>query len=503
MTDSVKHVIVLVLENRSFDHMLGYLTPDYPAGSFEGISGHETNLDAAGTPVRVSSAGSPVLPTSPDHSHTGVIFQLTGTHDATAPLTNGGFVQSYAAITGGDGHEAMRCLAPAKVPVLATLARAFAVCDHWFCSVPGETWPNRNYLHAATSDGEVDIDMRAYWRRTIFDTLEEAGHDWRVYHRGPAQVWALPTVWQAPFNRRRRFRRLDTLAADIRSGDLPAYTFVEPDHGLLWPKERSNSQHPSSNDQNGRDFYAGEQLILEIYRALTETPDVWKGALFLVTYDEHGGFFDHAAPPRGVAPAVPPDPNPAGFAFDLLGPRVPAVLMSPWIPAATVDNTVYDHSAVPASLRERFAPAKPHLTLRDAASGTIWHNLSLTAPRHAADMPDPDALQALLHQVAQGTTGHRAAVRVETGEPEPGLDSFQRDLLTLAVRVDAAVSTTPPDQPVPSERIDAALRGRAMDRGLTKTAGVSAIEAAGAPGLINAYARAAYLEGMERRFRQE
>jgi phospholipase C len=490
MPPAIEHVIVLMLENRSFDHMVGYMAAMYPPGQFDGLSGTESNPDRHGAPVSVSDEASGVLPVGPDHSHQGVLWQLTGKETSTPqdPITNMGFVHSYEHTTKSEGNEdgddIMQCFSPPRLPVLAALARGFAICDRWFCSVPGETWPNRNYVHAATSDGEVNIKRRFYRNRTVFELLMDAGEEWTVYHQGPAQVWVFPRLWQSPFSRANRFRPLEDLPADIRGSKLPAYTFVEPDHGLLWPHRRSNSQHPSNNLKVPRDFYAGERLLLDIYTALIETPDMLMNTLFFVTYDEHGGYYDHVPPPRNAPPAVAPDDKTKKFGFNLLGPRVPAVVVSPWIRAGTVDSTIFDHSAVPASLRVLFGPNMAPLTRRDAASKTLWHNLTLARPRLPADMPSPDVLSAALDGIAGAELATTSGVGIVSEEPEPELDDFQESLIELAVQVDMALTTTPPGFE--------ALVGEDF----TPIAAITA-----APFRRNAEERATYLEGMERRFR--
>lgn len=441
----IEHVIVLMLENRSFDHMLGFMTPLYPPGDFNGLAGTESNPDPQGAPVQVTADADGVIAVGPDHSHEGVMWQLTNKKPGapTDPINNQGFVRAHAHVANGSGDDVMRCFAPDRVPVLSTLARQFAVCDAWFCSVPGETWPNRNYLHAATSDGEVNIEKRFFPNRTIFELLQAAGHEWAIYYRPPAQVWVFPELWQWPFSRRDRFRPLDSLAADIRAGQLPTYTFVEPDHGLLWPRKRSNSQHPSNNLEVPRDFYAGERLVFDVYAALYDTPAAFEKTVFLVTYDEHGGYYDHAVPPKGVAPAVPPDDKTKIFTFDLLGPRVPTVVVSPWVRAGTVDHTVLEHSAVPASLRSHFAPGLAPLTERDAVSQTFWGNLNLPKPRTQGELPGPDEMLSALDLAARGISGLDAGIDVQGDERPPQLDSFQESLIDLALKVDTALTLLP------------------------------------------------------------
>jgi len=225
----IDHVIVLCLENRSFDHLLGYLA--HPDPAFEGLRGgaHENPGWDGGPPVPATHTAKRVLPFGPDHSHDAVMEQLAV--KGVGPLkraTNTGFVTSYerkarglappafggllapllarrfggppkpGTTAAGRGPLVMRCQPPEHVPALSRLALEFAVCDHWFCSVPGETWPNRNFLHAATSDGETNIELRAYTDRTIFELLEDNGHGWRVYHDDTPQLWAFPKLWDTP-----------------------------------------------------------------------------------------------------------------------------------------------------------------------------------------------------------------------------------------------------------------------------------------------------------------
>src|SRR4051794_28215165 len=441
----IDHVVALVLENRSFDHMLGFL--DHPDPRFEGLSRDGTweNPGWEGGPrVVASPQAKKVLPLGPDHSHDAVMEQLaiSGT-GATRTATNQGFVTSYerkarglappefggllgpllagligrrrtpASLAPGRGPLAMLCQPRDNVPVLSRLALDFAVCDHWFCSVPGETWPNRNYLHAATSDGETNIELRPYTDRTIFDVLEDSGHRWRIYHDDTPQVWAFPKLWDTP-ERHGNWFAFGKFAEHVAAGNLAAYSFIEPNHrppvhfvgGGEPPSSLGTSQHPENNlvpndaydsclDTQDTDFAKGEALIATVYETLRANPTVFVRTLLLITYDEHGGLYDHLPPPTGVPSPGDPQGKLArllrllfhrkskAFAFDVLGPRVPAVLVSPLIPAGTLDQRVHDHASVPATLREVFAPNTAPLTSRDAWSPPFPPLPSLPEPRPA------------------------------------------------------------------------------------------------------------------------
>ena len=380
LSERVRHVVVLMLENRSFDHMLGSTVPQ------EGVT-----LDFTATPY--ANVG-------PDHSHLGVMWQLTGKQASAYPepytITMNGFVDSYEDDSRqknppfpGNGPTILKCQPRENVPVLSALARAFAVCTNWHCSVPGETWPNRNYAHAGTSDGEADIKKRAFTNDTIYERLEEANQTWRVYHDGIPQVWVFTDLW-VDIPRRANFRDIDDLEDDVKNNDLPAYTFIEPRHF----GKSADSQHPD-NPANERSFHAGEALIKRVYDAITSNPEVWKSTLLVITYDEHGGYYDHVVPP--AAPRPDKKASVDGFLFDLYGVRVPAVLVSPWIAAGTVDATLYDHTTIPHSVRSLFATGVKPLSDREAESETFWHNISETMRE---DIPAVDISAAAKEKLA-------------------------------------------------------------------------------------------------------
>lgn len=446
MPTRIKHIIVLMLENRSFDHMLGFMNhPTYPNLKV----GDHPNPDPGGGPaVGVDKRAHPALPVGPDHKHDAVMEQLLGEGGRqrhgyfTKPYkpTNDGFLTDYTKrITAKKGDPAdapriMECFDETLVPVLTTLAKEFAVCTNWFCSVPGQTWPNRNYAHAATSHGEVNIKKKFYFDRTIFQELKKANRSWAIFHKGLAQAMVFPKLWDLPW--RNHFKGMKKLYKAIRKDKLPNYSFVEPDHGMLLRKylKKSNSQHPDANRKGVRDFVAGETLIAKIYNALKDNPEVFDKTLFVIIYDEHGGFFDHVAPPTD---AVAPDKHVPGrgtnFNFDMLGSRVPAVLVSPLIPKATVDDTTYDHSSIIKTVRKVLTDGKGHLTARDDNAESFEGNVSLSSPR--IDLPN---LAPLTDERAEQIA---AGLRTDTGgEPDPVLAAFNAEVKEEPDHVSAAMA---------------------------------------------------------------
>jgi phospholipase C len=393
---SINHIVVLMLENRSFDHMLGFLYTDAgnvsPAGQpFEGLTGKESNPGASGNePVTVFQIQGGVTNTyflpgaDPGEGYTATNSQLFGSNTAPTPpvATNQGFISDFSYTLGWEGKEKESILAgtvandimamhtPDTLPVLSALARGFAVCDYWYGSVPTETLPNRAFLHTATSQGHMDDKTKTYTAPTIYASLTKQNISWMIYG------------YDADPLTRMTFSDLSSMAdtyfgefADFQkaaaSGSLPSYTFLEPSWG-----SKGNSQHPNY------DVALGEQFIHDAYYALRNGPN-WNETLLIVTYDEHGGCYDHVPPPSG---AVAPDSSVGEYGFDFtrFGPRVPTLLISPLIPAGTVfrvpDGSMpFDHTSILKTIELRWNV--PTLTARDAAAPDISGVLSLATPR--------------------------------------------------------------------------------------------------------------------------
>lgn len=332
----IEHVVVLMLENRSFDHYLGLLKGKRPAvdgclPDMKQCSNPRDPLDASSPSYPVTNRGINVQ-ASPSHSVHGTTTQIFGASD---PATNSdtsdhaafslgaedmrGFVRSYASVVGeAAAASVMDCLDPSHVPVLSTLAEEFLLFDAWFASVPGPTEPNRCYAIAASSHGmstnDVETMVRGLPNKTLFRQLAELQLDWRVYFE------LLPTTLMFKDMRhadaRRRYFRMSRFFEDVAAGDLPFYTWIEPNY---YPTERraADDQHPDHSVADG------ERLIKDVYEALRANEQLWGKTALLITYDEHGGFFDHVAPPNPVpspdglvntAGTPPPPPPPLSAA---------------------------------------------------------------------------------------------------------------------------------------------------------------------------------------------
>ena len=390
---SVQHIVQLMLENRSFDHMLGFLYPEKsgPNGTpFEGLTGTESNLDTTGNvvtvhPIDATEPGAYFMPgADPGEGYANTNSQLFGTGKPPSPpvATNSGFVTNFAAAIAWDAENdrtplsgtvpsnIMGIFPPAALPVLSGLARGFAVCDHWFSSVPTMTFPNRAFACAGTSQGHMNDSSSSYTVQSVFGLMTAHKLSWKIYgYDGePLTRRNYPDTTAAPDT---CFGKFADFQSDCAAGALPQYTFLEPSWGST-----GNSQHPNY------DVALGEALILQTYQALRSGPG-WDQTLLIITYDEHGGMYDHVPPPSG---AVPPDSSAGEFGFDFtrFGVRVPSVLVSPLIAAGTIFNVPagsmpIDHTSVLKTIELRWG--LPALTARDAAAPDLGAVLTLSAPR--------------------------------------------------------------------------------------------------------------------------
>jgi phospholipase C len=389
----IQYIVQLMLENRSFDHMLGFLYPDKKGPNdqpFEGLLGTEFNNGTDGKPVTVfqistANAGAYFMPgADPGEGYSNTNAQLFGSGKPPTPPvpTNVGFVTNFADAISYDQRSGrsvqagttpasiMGIFPPSLLPVLSGLARGFAVCDHWYSSVPTETFPNRAFACTATSQGHMNDATGSFTVQSIFGLLTKHNLSWKIYgdNAEPLTRGNFPDTISAPES---CFGKFGDFQADAKAGNLAAYSFLEPSWGST-----GNSQHPNY------DVALGESLIQQVYQTLRGGPG-WDHTLLIISYDEHGGCYDHVPPPAG---ATPPDNTPGEFGFDFrrFGVRVPAVLVSPLIPAGTIyrvpDGTMpIDHTSVLKTIEVRWG--LPPLTARDQAAPDLGGVLTLTTAR--------------------------------------------------------------------------------------------------------------------------
>jgi phospholipase C len=421
----IKHVVVLMMENRSFDHLFGFRP------GVNGLKGDEFNLLVPGQPESLTNprftvgTGAPYAITvgqGPGHSINATDTQLFGSKDTSGPVLNNGFVAAFKVELGvdkvknpsnADISTVMKGFAPAQLPVINALADEFAICDCWHAEVPGPTQPNRLYLHAATSDGHgLNAWSAKFGLKTIYEQVAGAGLTWATYEEDSNEVREFTRLVtpNAPF------KMMEAFAGDCAAGNLANYVFISP--RMLTDKDGSmiDSQHAP------HDVRWGEYLIADVYEALRAGP-LWNETLLVICYDEHGGFYDHVAPPAATNPDGKTSPT-AGdpsyapqFAFDRLGLRVGAVLVSPWIAKGTVYSKQLQHTSVMKTARELFG-IDGHLTLRDAEAASFADILSLDAAR--TDAPATLPRPPLPNTPPAADPGHPA---------NQGLDPLQEGIL--------------------------------------------------------------------------
>lgn len=401
--DQLKHIVVLMMENRSFDHMLGSLKAVNPA--IDGVTDQMSNPDTTGAAIKPQPLAEfqGQLDPDPDHHFPAVDLQIFGGNTVPGRQPNmQGFVKSYFNQQRDVNHsqKIMYYFPKERLPVLTNLALEFAVFNRWFASIPGPTICNRAFAHYGTSFGRVDLNplyinepFKSIYTRLISAVPRRTAKVY--YYDTTSSTMEVANLLQ---NQPELFGTFDQFVKDCKSGDLPDYSFIEPnysDHDTDDGEEIASDQHPDHNVQ------AGELFIATVYQRIKDNPQLWANTALLVTYDEHGGIYDHVPPPACAPDQFTASANATGtgqeFKFDRLGIRVPSILISPWIPKGTVVDRVFDHASIPATVTKFFlgdySPRSPRETSADVfiepQNGAVdpqRNLLSLTNMRN--DCPD-------------------------------------------------------------------------------------------------------------------
>lgn len=406
----IEHVFVCMMENRSYDHFLGYAAIsgrdayDGKPTLADGLTGAEVNMVGAQS-YAVGPGATDRIIKGPPHNFNDFMVSLCGParngfnpNGGAYPLVRGdGYAAAYARAADADHPGAvMQCFAPANLPIATALAREFAICDRWFGSLPGPTEPNRMFVHAANSDTWDDspspgdqfvaevlgFDI-SFDHGTIFDRLRQANINFRIYAGDDFPNVAILHGVSLYDD----IDDMDDFAGDLRDGYDAAYTFIEPSYAVVNPFSDAfydgASQHPPGSVE------AGEAFLKRVYETIRSSP-VWNKSLLIVTWDEGGGFYDHVLPPRAVPTGKVGSRH--GFVFDQLGTRIPAICISPLIPRNTVEHRTLEHSAVPATIEQLFGLAP--MTKRDADIVGLQSLAILKAPRSDAPATLPHTVVA-------------------------------------------------------------------------------------------------------------
>jgi phospholipase C len=402
----IDHIVVLMMENRSFDHMVGYLALTGGRDDVDGLKpAHANTYKGRRYPTFHLDRHEYAHWEDPDHSGKGVEQQISGG-------TMNGFVQCYVETRGEALRDAllddehvlvMGHYEADDVPTYHHLAENFLLCERWFSSVPGATWPNRLYAMCGESGGTTDnkkLFGKFDWplhHRPSFPRILDGWHvDWRWYHAQPGDLEP-PTIQVAdarylmPWWAKDHFALFEDEEAvsgqpsfldDCREGNLPPVSWIDPNFGVS-KKGTTNDDHPPA------DITRGQALVRRICDAVMESP-LWSSTLLVVTYDEHGGFYDHVAPP-----SAPDDVPKMRKSY---GVRVPAFVVSPYVEPAAVSDRLFDHTSIIRTVLERFCPPGhtiPHMGLRTDTANHLGAVLTAESPRDPAPVPDHPALEAL------------------------------------------------------------------------------------------------------------
>ncbi|KAK9144312.1 hypothetical protein Sjap_004215 [Stephania japonica] len=425
----IKTIVVLVQENRSFDHMLGWMKSLNP--EIEGVTGSESNPISTTDPnsKRVAFANrSEFVDPDPPHSFPAIYAQVfgeawkdpTSSASANKVATMEGFAEQAEIAQKGMSETVMNGFRPESVPVFKELVTEFAVFDRWFASLPASTQPNRLFVHSATSNGAMSNDTKrlieGFPQKTIFESLHEEGFSFGIYHQYPPTTLFYRNLRKLKYIG--NFHQFDlSFKRHCKEGKLPNYVVIEQRY-FQTKLAKANDDHPS------HDISEGQKFIKEVYEALRSSPQ-WNEILFLITYDEHGGFYDHVPTPTIGVPN--PDgligPPPYNFQFDRLGVRVPTFAISPWIERGTVvhgpsgpyPTSEFEHSSIPATVKVIFN-LKEFLTKRDAWAGTFDVALNRTSPRTDCPM----------------TLGEPQKMREAMADENAKLSEFQQELVQLS-----------------------------------------------------------------------
>lgn len=457
----IEHVVVLMFENRSFDNVLGGLYPDKSPTEYDGLTGDETNPVYPACPHNTEQIKVWQGPTAPattimPYPDPGELFndmneQLFGGCPETEPANMKGFVSNYLRQDSSpdgcapDAKQIMQYFAPGpggNIPVTSALAQAYAVSDRWFASGPVQTLANRIFVHCAMpgkyqdDNGDwhavinnTDItshDLEALGFVTqppIFEQLDEAGQSWKVYyHDWPLSTfvryvldrWCLVEGHVRPFKcHLLEDRFFPDFFYDVQHG-LPAYSFIEPAYTDLLGGI-PNSNHPGGSTIKEEpppiSICNGENLLNSVYTALYNGPNnLFEKTLLIVTYDEHGGLYDHVPPGGAVSPFLTNE-NIQGFAYARYGVRVPAIFINPYIQPGTVfrppaGSPPFDHTSIISTLRAQFPNVAGPLTPRDQAAPTLAGLIDTGKPLNKLD---PAILSTLECQPVQKPCAGRTA----------------------------------------------------------------------------------------------
>jgi phospholipase C len=352
----IQNIVIVFMENRSFDHLLGYLNLPGNHPRWQEINGiTEAMHYYAGSPYRPHPLTTLNIDPDPPHERENVDREI---NSPGKPMQ--GFVDSYArAYPHARADAVMEYCGPKDVYITDALARNFLVCDQWHACLPASTLPNRLMAMSGyalvdrTPNGYLEFARNLFYDNPddlVYDWLESRSASWRLYYSGSFFFMQMPRMlkkYEQDFSSQNLFRPIHRLIDDFRNGDAAQVTFIEP---LYEDDYRRNNQQ--ATDDHPPAALAGGQRFLKMVWEAVKSPGVWENLLLLLSYDEHGSIFDHVMPP-----SIPTDPPPQALyteRFKTLGVRVPGIAISPFVEPGTVCSKLFDHTSVLKLLGEKF-----------------------------------------------------------------------------------------------------------------------------------------------------
>jgi phospholipase C len=383
------HIVVVMMENHSFDNLLGVLSRNGVPGA-DGLS-----FNAAGAPTNwnpgIASTGARVY--AYPFTSTAQGGDVSQSWNATHQQIDGGRMDGF--VTSNQSAQPMGYYPPSVVPFAYSLAQNFTTANRWFCSAPCQTYPNRRFLMAGTAYGDIITDVStlsdaAPPNGTIFDRLHAYGISWRNYFTDLPQTAIIPSIIEKYTS---NIVPIASFFADCALGTLPSVSFVDPEFGAVGDVGSSIVEYGAmlplleqigadlttvgGDEESPQDLYYGEEWAFRVLQAVLSSP-AWPRTLLIYTYDEHGGYYDHVPPPAAIEPdSIAPDltSTDVAGAYNLYGPRVPAIVASPYSKPGKVTDVVHDHTSVLATIEAKWN--LPALTYRDANAATVMDFLDL------------------------------------------------------------------------------------------------------------------------------
>jgi len=364
----IEHIVVIMQENRAFDHYFGHL----PGHGQDDVDVAPESTSNPGSEADGGTGAAIPWHHAADYCVADTDHGWVASHRQWDDEKNDGFAVSNSIASDPTGSRAMGYYEQTDLPFYYDLASTFAISDRYFCSVLGPTYPNRMYLYGGTSFGIVTTDpsvLAPSGAANIFATMTDKGIDWKEYQSQIAASLIFPDTAKDSAIAA-HVVDISEFAKDAAAGTLPAVSFIDP--VFLAGPVTENDEHPPADIQEGQKF------VYEQTQALLQSPE-WKSSALFITYDEHGGLFDHVSPPAACAPDdTPPRLNPELGGFDRLGFRVPLIVVSPYAKRHFVSHVAHSHTSILRFIEAKFG--LPAFTGRDANSDALFDVFDFESP---------------------------------------------------------------------------------------------------------------------------